>query len=346
MPVLGMRTVGDLSEEELAQIGRQTIERLLRGPQGIPTAAQRNFAMQVYQQIAPQLTPEYRTSLGEFLRPYFEGPPGSRPTYATLRQARPLFESQFEGAGRDVSGVSPWLLSYAQPLQDRSGLAAGPALAERAWEQYLQGVVGGMVRDPVTGQLVPTNEMQLALGLSWLASAAEANQGQPLTSVLETIFGWPSGAGTSAGQGQTSGATAEDLSSSAKAVLAPETGEGKIIRSASDAAAGASAQAQGIRPNWQVPSLWQQIAAYFTPGGTDRLAPSPEVVQALQEHFATPQEAFEAVNEALRQAERDSNTPPNLLQALRALQVYLAQKAITGNFWDWRSHVPFVQPGW
>src|SRR5690606_6878769 len=133
----------------------------------------------------------------------------------------------FEGAGRDVSGVSPWLLSYAQPLQDRSRLAAGPALAERAWEQYLQGLVGGMVRDPVTGQLVPTNEMQLALGLSWLASATVANQGQPLASVLETIFGWQSGAGTSAGQGQTSGATAEDLSSSAKAVLAPETGEAR-----------------------------------------------------------------------------------------------------------------------
>jgi len=346
MPVLGMRTVGDLSDEELAQIGRQTIERLLRGPQGIPTAAQREFAMQVYRQIAPQLTPEYRTAFGEFLRPYFEGPPGSRPTYATLQQVRSLVEPQLRGAGGDVSGISPWLLAYAQPLQDRSGLTAGTALAERAWEQYLQGLVGGMVRDPVTGQLVPTNEMQLALGLSWLASAAEANQGQPLTRVLETIFGWQPGSVTWAGQGQTSGATAEDLSSSAKAVLAPETGEGKIIRSASDAAARASAQAQGTGPNWQVPSWWQRIVAYFTPGGTDRLAPSPEVVQALQEEFATPLEALQAVNAAIRQAEQNPNImDPNVLQALRALQAYLVEK-VMGNFWDWRAHVPFVQPRW
>src|SRR5690606_33132033 len=237
-------------------------------------------------------------------------------------------------------------LAYAQPLQDRSGLTAGTALAVRAWEQYLQGLVGGMVRDPVTGQLVPTNEMQLALGLSWLASAAEANQGQPLASVLETIFGWQSGSVTWAGQGQTSGATAEDLSSSAKAVLAPETGEGKIIRSASDAAARASAQAQGTGPNWQVPSWWQRIVAYFTPGGTDRLAPSPEVVQALQEEFATPLEALQAVNEAIRQAEQNPNImDPNVLQALRALQAYLIEK-VMGNFWDWRAHVPFVQPRW
>src|SRR5690606_6758124 len=98
--------------------------------------------------------------------------------------------------------------------------------------------------------------------------------------------------------------------------------------------------------DWRSDVCSSDLAAYFTPGGTDSLAPSPEVVQALQEVFATPQEALEAVNEALKQAERDPNTPPNVRQALLALQVYLTQKAITGNFWDWRSHVPFVQPGW
>lgn len=339
MPFLGMRTVGDLSEEELARIGRETLERTLRGPQGVPTAAQRDFAMQVYRQIAPQLTPDQLASFGDFLQPYFQAPSGFRPTYATMQQARPLFLSQLEATGGDEAAISPWLRSVAQPLQDRSGLTASAALRERAWQQAMEGL-GGWVRDPETGQLVPTAETQRALALAYAASLGETERlGQWYDQMAQTTA--PTTPTTTV-----TPADAENLASGAKTVLSTSSDDSSIIRSATDAAGKASAEAQQTGITWQIPSFWQRIAAYFTRGGTDRLAPNPEVVQALQEQFATPQEALQAVNEAIRQAEQHPNImDPNVLQALRVLQAYLTEK-VMGNFWDWRAHVPFVQPGW
>lgn len=164
----GFRGIRQLSGPELMQLAIQSLSETLRGPQGVPTNAARQHAINIANQLRDI---DSSWDATPFLRSYI---PSAASLDPSTRQALQNFALSEVARGVSPEVASQWL----------QGMRGGAATAQQAlrdldFETRWNLLTEGRVYDPFTGQFVQAEPYRQAMGAvatEWMADAGVSPQ--------------------------------------------------------------------------------------------------------------------------------------------------------------------------